>query len=60
MQQFGQHVRSLESSASEEGLAVAWLPSASAECCDTAGVAVTISYGCVTHDATHAHETFLI
>lgn len=55
MQQFGQYVRSLEASASEEGPAVAWLPSASAKCCHTTGVAVTVSYWWVAHDATHAH-----
>lgn len=60
MQQSSQRAHSLESSASEEGPAVARLPSASAECCDAAGVAVTVSDGWVTHDATHAHETILI
>lgn len=60
MQKFGQRVDSLEASASEEGPAVAWLPSASAECRHTAGVAVTVSYGWVAHDATHDHKTFLI
>lgn len=50
-----QHVRSLEASASEEGPAIAWLSSASAECSHTAGVAVTVSYGWVAHDAAHAH-----
>lgn len=55
MQQFGQHVRSQEAGASEEGPAVAWLASASAECRHTAGVAVTVSYWWVAHDAAHAH-----
>lgn len=60
MQQFGQQACSLEASASEEGPAVAWLPSAGAECRHTAGVAVAVSCGWVAHDAPHGHEAFLI
>lgn len=58
--QSGQQVCSLEASAREEGPAVARLASTGAECRHTAGVAVTVSYLWVAHDAAHGHETFLI